>query len=212
MNTSLVSDVTGVLLAGGKSRRMGRDKRVLAVGEETLFARSLAALSSVFQHVLVVVAQDTDRLEIDAPVLRDLIPDCGSLGGLYTGLKQAGNEWVFAAACDMPFLDSATIRHFVGLKHEGDVVMAKLRHGLQPMHALYHRNCLPVMESLIQARDFKIHRLADHPSLRVRLVPPEELHLLDPDARSFDNINTPDDLDAARLVHEKRVKSLDGLT
>ncbi len=206
MNTSLVYDVTGVLLAGGKSRRMGRDKRLLAVGEQTLLARSLAALSSVFQDVLVVVAQDTAALEIDAPVLRDLIPDCGSLGGLYTGLKQAGTEWVFAAACDMPFLDSATIRHFVGLKHEGDIVMAKLRHGLQPMHAVYHRSCLPVMESLIQARDFKIHRLADHPSLRVRFVLPEELHLLDPDARSFDNINTPDDLDAARSVHEKRVK------
>ena len=84
--------------------------------------------------------------------------------------------------------------------------MAKLGHGLQPMHALYHRGCLPVMESLMQARDFKIHRLANHPSLHVRLVLPEELHLLDPDGRSFYNINTPDDLDAARLAHEKRVK------
>ena len=206
MKASLISDVTGVLLAGGKSRRMGRDKRSLAVGEETLLARSLAALRSVFEHVLVVEAHDSAAIETDARVLRDLVPDCGSLGGLYTGLKQAGSEWVFAAACDMPFLDSATIRYFVGLKHEGDVVMAKLRHGLQPMHALYHRSCLPVMESLIQARDFKIHRLADDPSLRVRLVLPEELRLLDPDARSFYNINTPDDLDAARLVHEKRVK------
>ena len=206
MKASLVSDVTGVLLAGGKSRRMGRDKRFLAVGEETLLGRSLAALRSVFQHVLVVVAQDTAAMETDAPVLRDLIPGCGSLGGLYTGLKQASTEWVFAAACDMPFLNPDTIRHFVGLKHEGDVLMAKLAHGFQPMHALYHRNCLPVMESLIQAGDFKIHRLADHPSLRVRLVMPEELHLFDPVARSFDNINTPVDLDAARLVHQKRVK------
>jgi molybdopterin-guanine dinucleotide biosynthesis protein A len=206
VKSSLVSEVTGVLLAGGKSRRMGRDKRLLAFGEETLLARSLAALRSVFQHVLVVVAQDSPAIETDMPVLRDVIPDCGSLGGLYTGLKQAGTEWVFAAACDMPFLDSATIRHFLGLKHEGDVVMAKLRHGLQPMHALYHRNCLPVMERLIQARDFKIHRLADHPALRVRLVLPEELHLLDPETRSFYNINTPDDLDAARVLHENRAK------
>jgi molybdopterin-guanine dinucleotide biosynthesis protein A len=106
----------------------------------------------------------------------------------------------------MPFLDSATIRHFVSLKDEGDVVMAKLRHGLQPMHALYHRKCLPVMESLIHAGDFKIHRLADHPSLKVRWVLPDELHLLDPDARSFYNINTPDDLDAARLLHDPALK------
>jgi molybdenum cofactor guanylyltransferase len=206
VTASLVSDVTGVLLAGGKSRRMGRDKRVLAVGEQTLLARSLTALRSVFQHVLVIVAQDTAAIETDAPVLRDVIPDCGSLGGLYTGLKEARTDWVFAAACDMPFVHSAAIMHFVGLKHEGDVVMAKLPHGLQPMHALYHRNCLPVMENLIQARDFKIHRLVDHPSLRVRVVLPEELHLLDPEARSFYNINTPDDLDAARVLHENRPK------
>ena len=206
MTTSLVSEVTGLLLAGGKSRRMGRDKRLLAVGDTTLMARSLSALRSVFQHVVVVVAQDTAAIETDVPVLRDLIPECGSLGGLYTGLKQAPTEWVFAAACDMPFLDAATIRHFVGLKHEGDVVMAKLPYGLQPMHALYHRSCLPVMESLIHGRDFKIHRLANHPSLKVRLVLPEELNDLDPDARSFYNINTPDDLDAARLLDDPALR------
>ena len=101
MKVSLVSDVTGVLLAGGKSRRMGQDKRVLAVGDETLFVRSLAVLRSVFQRVLIVIAQDSPPIETDAIVLRDLIPECGSLGGLYTGLKEAHTEWVFAAACDM---------------------------------------------------------------------------------------------------------------
>jgi molybdopterin-guanine dinucleotide biosynthesis protein A len=62
------------------------------------------------------------------------------------------------------------------------------------------------MEHLIRAKELKIQTLADHPALRVRLVPPEELRLLDPDARSFYNINTPDDLEAARLLHEKGVK------
>ena len=105
MNTSLISDVTGVLLAGGKSRRMGQDKRFLSVGPGTLYGRSLAVLRAVFEQVVVVVAQDSPSIEAEVPVLRDLIPDCGSLGGLYTGLKQAGTEWVFAVACDMPFLD-----------------------------------------------------------------------------------------------------------
>ena len=206
MKTSLVSDVTGVLLAGGKSRRMGQDKRFLSIGEETLYARSLSVLRSIFQHVLVVIAQDSPAMEADTPVLRDLIPQCGSLGGLYTGLKQAGTDWVFAVACDMPFLDPATIRHFIELKPEGDVVMAKLQQGFQPMHALYHRNCLPIIEKLIQARDFKIHRLADHPSLRVRVVTSEDLGAVDPEGRSFYNVNTPDDLAAARLLHDQPLK------
>jgi len=206
VNTSLISDVTGVLLAGGKSRRMGQDKRLLSVGEETLYARSLSVLQAIFERVVVVVAQDSPLVASDAPVLRDVIPHCGSLGGLYTGLKQAGTQWVFAVACDMPFLDPDTIRHFIGLKGEGDVIMAKLQNGFQPMHALYHRNCLPTMESLIHAQDFKIQRLADHPALRVRVVMPAELRQLDPQGRSFYNVNTPADLAAARSLIDRTVK------
>ena len=207
---SLVTDVTGVLLAGGKSQRMGQDKRFLPVGEETLYGRSLAILRSVFERVVIVIAQDSPAIESDVPVLRDLIPHCGSLGGLYTGLKQAETEWVFAVACDMPFLDPDTIRHFLGLKQEADVVMAKLQNGFQPTHALYHRNCLPLMERLIRAKDLKIHRLADDSALRVRLVTPNELALLDPEGRSFYNINTPADLAAARSIHDQTTKRSSG--
>ncbi|HEX5550646.1 MAG TPA: molybdenum cofactor guanylyltransferase [Nitrospira sp.] len=206
MKTSLISDVTGVLLAGGKSRRMGQDKRLLSVGDETLYTRSVSVLRAIFERVVVVVAQDSPLVASDAPVLRDIIPHCGSLGGLYTGLKEAGTQWVFAVACDMPFLDPGTIRHFTGLKDEGDVIMAKLRNGFQPMHALYHRNCLPIMERLIQAQDFKIHRLAEHPELRVRIVTPEELSRVDPEGRSFYNVNTPADLAAARSLFDQTVK------
>jgi molybdopterin-guanine dinucleotide biosynthesis protein A len=106
----------------------------------------------------------------------------------------------------MPFLDPGTIRHFTDLKDEGDVIMAKLRNGFQPMHALYHRNCLPIMERLIHAQDFKIHRLAEHPELRVRIVTPEELSRVDPDGRSFYNVNTPADLAAARSLFDQTVK------
>ena len=104
-------------------------------------------LRSVFQNGVVVIAQDSPPLYADVPVWRDLIPGCGSLGGLYTGLKQAMTPSVFAVACDMPFLDPVTIRYFLTVQGEADLVMAKLPNGLHPMHALYHRHCLPVMES-----------------------------------------------------------------
>ena len=206
MKTSLIADVTGVLLAGGKSRRMGQDKRLLSVGEETLYARSLSVLRSIFRGVIVVIAQDSPAVESVTPVFRDLIPHCGSLGGLYTGLKQAETEWVFAVACDMPFLNSTVIRHFIELRGERDVVMAKLENGFHPMHALYHRNCLPAIERLIHAQDFKIQRLVEYPALRVRVVTSEELGPLDPQGHSFYNVNTPDDLSAARVLHGQVVK------
>jgi molybdopterin-guanine dinucleotide biosynthesis protein A len=208
VNSVSTTDVSGVLLAGGKSRRMGQDKRFLAIGQETLYARSLAVLRSVFERVVVVIAQDSPPppIEPGALLLRDLIPNCGSLGGLYTGLRQAETEWVFVVACDMPFLDSAAIRHFIGVKDNADVVMAKLQHGLQPMHALYHRNCLPIIEHLIQARDFQIQQLAAHPALHVRLVTPEDLRGIDPEMRSFYNVNTPADLDAARSLQGRAAR------
>jgi molybdenum cofactor guanylyltransferase len=199
----MITDTTGVLLAGGKSRRMGEDKRFLSVGEGTLFERSLAVLRSVFETVFVVIAQDSPALTADVPVYRDLVPNCGSMGGLYTGLKMAVTPYVFVVGSDMPFLNPAAVRYFTDLKGDHDVVMAKLENGLQPMHALYHRQCLPIMEELIKAHELKIQQLASHLTLRVRLVTPGELDVIDPQARSFFNVNTPSDLETARSMHTR---------
>ena len=194
------SEVTGVLLAGGKSRRMGEDKRYLVVGEETLIERGLSVLRSIFQEVLVVIAQDSPPLGVDARVVRDLVPECGSLGGLYTGLMQAATPWIFAVACDMPFLDHAVIAQFTSRRAAADIVMAKLAARLHPMHALYGKQCLPVLEQMIQARHLKIQELVSCSSLRVQYVTEVDLLTSDPSGRSFQNVNTPADLEAARSL------------
>lgn len=197
----MISEVTGVLLAGGKSRRMGKDKRYLLVGERTLLERSLEILQTVFRQVVVVIAQDSASLEsVASPVVRDLIPDCGSLGGLYTGLKQASTEHVFVVACDMPFLSPLVIRHFVNLRMQADIVMAKLANGLHPMHAVYGKACLPHLEQMIKVRNLKIQDLASESALRVHFVTATDLAAIDPTARSFYNVNTLTDLEAARAI------------
>jgi molybdopterin-guanine dinucleotide biosynthesis protein A len=193
-------EVTGVLLAGGKSRRMGEDKRYLVVGEETLIERGLSVLRSTFQEVLVVIAQDSPPLGLDAKVVRDLVPECGSLGGLYTGLMQAATPWIFVVACDMPFLDQAVIAQFTSRRATADIVIAKLAARLHPMHALYGKQCLPVLEQMIQARQLKIQELVSYSSLRVQYVTDVDLLTIDPSGRSFQNVNTPKDLEAARSL------------
>lgn len=193
-------EVTGVLLAGGKSRRMGEDKRYLVVGEQTLLERGLVVLRSIFQEVLVVIAQDSPPLDIDARVVRDLVPDCGSLGGLYTGLTQATAPCIFVVACDMPFLDQAVIAQFTSRRATADIVMAKLAARLHPMHALYGKRCLPALEQMIRARQLKIQEMVSHASLRVRYVTEADLLTLDPSGRSFQNVNTPADLEVARSL------------
>src|SRR6267143_373552 len=151
-------EVTGVLLAGGKSRRMGEDKRYLVVGEQTLLERGLGVLRSIFQEVLVVIAQDNPPLGVDARVVRDLVPDCGSLGGLYTGLTQATAPCIFVVACDMPFLNQAVIAQFTS------------------------------------------QEIVSHASLRVQYVTEADLLTIDPSWHSFQNVNTPADLEAARSL------------
>jgi molybdopterin-guanine dinucleotide biosynthesis protein A len=193
-------EVTGVLLAGGKSRRMGEDKRHLVVGEQTLLERGLRVLQSIFREVLVVIAQDSPPLGVDARVVRDLVPDCGSLGGLYTGLTHATTPYIFVVACDMPFLNQPVIAQFTSRTAIADIVIAKLDGRLHPMHALYSKRCVPALEKMIRARQLKIQEIVSELSLRVRYVTEADLLTIDPSGRSFYNVNTMADLEAARSL------------
>lgn len=206
-NATMITDVTGVLLAGGKSRRMGKDKRFLLVGGRPLYERSLAVLQALFQQVRIVIAQDSPPLSSDVPVLRDLVPNCGTLGGIYTGLKEAATEHIFTVACDMPFLNPAVIRYLVSLKGPADIVIVLVRQGLQPTHALYSRRCLPVFEEMVRTGRLKVQDCIGHPSIKVRLVGYEELREIDPEGHSFLNVNTPTDLEEVRLLHDHPTES-----
>lgn len=194
-------NVTGVILAGGKSRRMGEDKRFLQVGEATLLDRTVSVMAKLFPEVLIIIAQDSPLLTVaGCTVYRDLIADCGSLGGLYTGLAQATNERVFVVACDMPFLNPDMIQWFLVRDSSADIVMAQLPDGLQPLHAVYGKRAVPVFERMASSHELKIRNIASDPSLRVTVVSPAEWGERDPLARSFQNVNTPADLEAARAA------------
>lgn len=195
------SPVTGVLLAGGQSRRMGRDKRFLDVGGMPLFHRVLSVFDRLFPEVLVVVADQAVELPVAGHrVLTDRIPGCGSLGGLYTGLLEASHPRVFAAACDMPFLNASLIAHMTVLDVTAGVVMAKLANGVHPMHAVYAKTCLPFMEAMLKSGQLKIQSLVEEGAISVRLLSEEDARAFDPDFLSFLNINTPADLEFARKV------------
>ncbi|MEW6544913.1 MAG: molybdenum cofactor guanylyltransferase [Nitrospirota bacterium] len=196
-----IADVTGVLLAGGKSRRMGEDKRFLTLAGQTLLERALSVLEGLFTEVLVVVGQPEPRLAgLRHPVVADLIPGCATLGGLYTGLSEASHQRIFAAACDMPFLNPAVIRLMAQLDRTSDVVMARLANGLQPMHAFYSKACLPYLREMLNVGNLTVQDLCRQPALSVRLLSEEELRQADPQLLSFMNVNAPADLEFARKL------------
>jgi len=199
--TDMIPQMTGLLVAGGKSRRMGRDKRFLELGGQPLLQRALSVLQRLFPEVLIAVAEPLSQLTGQGfRVVLDLIPNCATLGGLYTGLSSASHPRVFAVGCDMPFLNPEAIRRLAGLDAQADVVMPRLATGLQPMHAVYSKSCLPHLERMAKEQRLKVQDLAEAAGLTVKLVPEKDLLDVDPQLLSFFNINTPADLEFARKL------------
>ena len=188
-------------MAGGKSKRMGRDKRLLELGGQALLYRALSVLQSLFDEVLVALAEPLPELAgQDYRVVTDLIPNCATLGGLYTGLSSASHSRVFAVGCDMPFLNPVVIRRLAKLGAQADVVMPELATGLQPMHAVYSKACLRHLERMAKAQQLKVQGLAQVHGLTVKLIPEKDFRDIDPQLLSFFNINTPADLEFARKL------------
>ena len=198
MNSVDKSAITAVILAGGQSRRLGRDKAVEPFDGEPLIRRVIrrASEAASAQQVVVVVAepQRAAALPLDEEHLTaiDVFPDCGSLGGIYTGLDASTTEWSLVTACDMPFLSAPLLAHMAGLRDDVDAVVPVVDGRPEPTHALYNRRCLPAIEARLRAGQLKISGFFD--DVAVRYVTENEIRDFDPDLLSFFNINRPEDL------------------
>jgi len=193
-HNALMDDITGVLLAGGKSRRMGYDKARIMVGGQTLFCRSLDLLRRHFQAVFIA-GDRPDLAPPDLPVIADIYPG-SALGGLYTGLRSANTEWIFVAPCDMPHPDARILELLVSRRNGYDAVVPRTPEGYEPVFALYHKRCLPQMEAMLQQGQYRIYDF--YQRINIHFL---DWHELPGDwQRSLLNINTPDQL--ARLREE----------
>lgn len=198
-------EVTGVVLAGGKSRRMGRDKAFLPVDDKPLVERVAEVLGSIFERNLVITNTPSLYEHLGFEIHTDIYPGKGSLGGVYTGLVHAGAPHAFFASCDMPFLNEALIRHLVEEREGFDVVVPISDSGPEPLHAVYCESCRGPIETLIEKGRLAIHGL--FPFVKVKEVGREALMRHDPDLLSFRNLNTPEELEKARILGEGRRSS-----
>jgi molybdopterin-guanine dinucleotide biosynthesis protein A len=199
--------VTGVVLAGGLSRRLGRDKAVELFGSEPLISRVIGRLSALTSETVVVVNNEARGNELPLPngtkTAVDIYADSGSLGGIFTGLTAAANDWGFVVACDMPFLNAVLMKHMIALRPGYDAVIPVLDGYPEPTHALYSKSCLPHIERRLKAGQLKIAGFFE--DVRVRYVGADEIDRFDSERLSFFNVNTPEDLSRAlTLAHEGR--------
>lgn len=197
----MITDVSGVLLAGGLSRRMGKDKRAVAVDGETLFNRVLHAYEEVFTEIIIVVAEPSSITDgLSHSVVTDLIPQKGPMGGLYTGLSHTTKSRVFTAACDMPFLSVPLIHRLCEFSTHADVTMVHLDIGIQPMQSIYSKKCIAALRSLIDENQLEMRSILSQPELAYKIVDQKQIVDLDSHCVSFMNVNTPSDLEMANKL------------
>jgi len=191
--------MTGIILAGGKSQRMGEeDKAFLDSGGVPLFERVYRIFREIFSEI-IIVANDVIPFErYEAILRRDIILGKGALGGLYTGLYHSSNYHAFCSACDMPFLNPRVIKYMEKERDEYDVIVPKTHDGLHPLHAIYSKKCLNPISQSLDRNDLKIVNFFQQ--VRVRYIEEMEIREFDPHMRSVINVNTEEEMEAVRNI------------
>ena len=219
-NDDSLPRVSGIILAGGLSRRMGRDKAFIDFDGVPLIARVLERVQPLCAEVMIVANDKDAYAQFGVPVIGDVYPGKGSLGGTYSGVLAAREQYVLAVACDMPFLNTALLRYLISLAPQFDLVIPRAADlvskspradaprktrrllakqvDLHPMHAVYAKTCLPAMKARLFTGDLRL--IGFHDDVRVRVVEPAEVDRFDPQHLSFFNANTPEDLESARVL------------
>lgn len=191
--------ITGVIQAGGRSTRMGgRPKALMEVGGRRIIDRVVAVVREVADDLLIVT--DTPELyaSLGLPAVPDVFPDHGSLGGIYSGLRAAPGEVAFTVACDMPFLMPEVARLVTERAAEADVVVPRLGGQWETLHACYAKACLAPIEARLRAGRLKIIGFYDE--VRVLSIPASEVARYRTPEVVFMNVNTPEELEAARRL------------
>jgi molybdenum cofactor guanylyltransferase len=192
-------EISAAILAGGRATRLGgADKASLVVGGARIVERQLAALAGLSDDVRIVSNDAARYADLDVRVVPDAIAGAGPLGGLYTALLDARHERVLVLACDLPFVPAALLERLAaesGTGEQVDAVVPRTRRGLEPLCAVYRKDCAGVVRDRIARGDLRMTALVA--ALRVRELGHEALAPYDGEAL-FENVNTPHDYARAK--------------
>lgn len=186
--------MTGIILAGGKNTRMGANKAFLEIDGIRLIDKALNIYRRIFTEIIIVTNDPIPHIAFtDATIVTDIYKGKGPLGGIYTGLFYSQNNYAFATACDMPFLNQDFIEYLAGQSGKHDVIVPEHAEGYQPLHAIYSRNCLPSIKRLLLMDKLKVTGF--YRDMRVLPIREEQILPFNQDGRLFHNLNTPEDVE-----------------
>ncbi len=187
-----IEPVSGIILAGGQSRRMGRDKALIAFEGRPIIAHVIDTLRELSDDVLVVSNRSAAYESFGIRIVPDADPPGGPLGGISAGLAAAQHDLAIVVACDMPFLNTQLLHSLVERAVNVDAVVPLTGDQFEPLHAVYRRTCLAAINRHLAGGDRRVISFFDE--VRVKAVPETDWQLIDPTGRSIANLNTPDDL------------------
>ena len=184
--------MTGIILSGGENSRMGANKAFLIQDGERLIDRTVKIFKDLFREVILVTNDPLEYLDLDVQIVTDIYKKKKALDGIYTGLFYTSCDHAFVTACDMPFLNQRFIAYMMEQIRDYDIIVPQTADGLQPLHAIYSRKCLPAIKNLLLQDKLKVTGF--YKGLKSLYIPEEIIKTYDPEFRMFLNINTPEDV------------------
>ncbi|MDQ7024619.1 MAG: molybdenum cofactor guanylyltransferase [Anaerolineae bacterium] len=195
---------TIAISAGGKSSRMGTDKSFVNILGKPLIEHIIERVADVGQEETILITNRlADYAHLTLPMYSDVLPDKGSLGGIYSAIYHSKCEYTLVIACDMPFVSTDLLRFMAMLRDDDpyDVIVPRVDKYPQGLHALYSRRCLEPIRKRLDADRLKVIGFYD--DVRVRYIDEEEYVQFDEKGLAFYNVNTPEDLKKARKLAEE---------
>jgi molybdopterin-guanine dinucleotide biosynthesis protein A len=193
--------MTSIILAGGKSLRLGQNKALQVIQGKSLI-QWVADRLTTFSREIIIVTAHGEAIPCSSTVrirtVADIHPGKGSLVGIYSGLVASSSARAIVVGCDMPFLSIGLLDYMTQVSSTFDIVIPRIRDKLEPLCALYSKICLAPIKELLEQNELKISRLLS--TVKVKYVGKEDVDTFDPEHLSFFNVNSRDDLEKARAL------------
>lgn len=182
----MTQDITAIILAGGKSSRIGFDKGLAEIHSVKMIERVLSVAKKTTNNI-IIISNNSSYNFLGLPVYEDIIKDCGPIGGIYTGLNYSKTDYNIVIACDMPFIEEGIINRLLDNCDDYDVVVPLIENNFEPLCACYNKSITPFLKTLIENKEYSVYKAIKQ--LRYKPI------LLNIDEISVTNINTPNDLE-----------------
>ena len=204
--TTFLKDCTAAILAGGENRRMPVLKAFIEVNGQKIIEKNLCVMKKLFKEVFIVTNQPEAYSYLGVPLLGDIYDIRGPMTGIFTALLNSPEQWVFVSACDMPFINIDLINHMSDQRRGSDAVVPMLQGKAEPLFSFYSKRLLTSMEKAVLGDNKSLKDFLD--MKRVQYISMNQIKKFDPEAASFINLNTPQDvglyLDQKDILRFKR--------